>query len=85
VSWGPAGGHQGCRGGGGDEGGQLVQLGVFHSPDILSHRLVVAVGEAELVQLEAWLVWACSAGGAQLEKLWLDGGCRAWGARSAVT
>ena len=33
------------------EGGPLVQQGVFHSPDILSHRLVVVCRESELVQL----------------------------------
>ena len=48
---GPAGGHLACLGGGVGGGGLLVQQGVFHSPDILSHRLVVVEGEAELVQL----------------------------------
>ena len=39
VEWAdvPDGGHLGCLGG----GGQLVQLGVFHSQDILSQRLLV--------------------------------------------
>ena len=43
-----------------------MQQGVFHSPDILIHRLVVVVGEAELVQLAR----------AQLAKLQRVGGHR---------
>ena len=51
----------GCLGGGGGGGGRLVQRGGFHSPDILSHRLVVVVGEAELVQLVGAQLWTCVA------------------------
>ena len=42
--------HCHYSGWGGGEG-QLVQLGVIHSPDILSHKLVLVGVGAELVQL----------------------------------
>ena len=65
-----------------------MQQGVFHSPDILRHRLVVVEGEAELVQLASAQLaqlqrveglHGVEAGlvqlaGAQLAQLWLDEG-----------
>ena len=64
----------GCVGGGGDGGGQLVQLGVFHSltPTKLA-QLQLGGGHHGV---EAWLVQLA---GAQLAQLWLDVGVQGRG------
>ena len=74
-----------------------MQQGVFHSPDILRHRLVVVEGEAELVQLASAQLeqlqrveGPCGVetglvhlAGAQLAQLWLDEGVHGRGGGGA--